>query len=118
LTRLRAVALDLFVAPREDAILGPLRRGRIERDRPRFLAALSLALHYYHDILRYRVFGEGAALLNEDLRARVAADARTLSTRAVTRRVRLLEEVAESVQSNVTIPYAVASVQHHLAEVA
>ena len=118
LNKLRAVALDLFVTPREDAILGPLRRGRIERDRPRFLAALSLALHYYHDVLRYRILGEKAPLLNEDLRARVAADARTLSTRSVTRRVRLLEEVAESVQSNVTIPYAVASVQHHLAEVA
>jgi DNA polymerase-3 subunit delta' len=116
LSKLRAVALDLFVSPREDAILGPLRKGRIERDRPRFLAALSLALHYYRDLLRYQILGEKSALANEDLRARIGADARALSTVSLTRRVRLLEEIAESVQSNVTIPYAVASVQHRMAE--
>ena len=116
-TKLRAVALDLFVNPREAAILGPLRKGRIERDRPRFLAALSLALHYYHDLLRFRILGEKTTLRNEDLRARIATDARALSVESLTRRVRLLEEIAESVQSNVTIPYAVASVQHRMAEV-
>jgi hypothetical protein len=104
------------VTPREDAILGPLRKGRIERDRPRFLAALSLALHYYRDLLRYRILGEKTTLANEDLRARIGADARAHSTASLTRRVRLLEEVAESVQSNVTIPYAVASIQHRMAE--
>jgi DNA polymerase III delta subunit-like protein len=116
LSKLRATALDLFVTPHEPGVLGPLRKGRIERDRPRFLAALALALHYYRDLLRYRVLGETAPLGNEDLRARIAADARALTVESVTRRVRLLEEIAESVQSNVTIPYAVASFQHRMAE--
>ena len=118
LSKLRAVALDLFVTPRENAILGPLRKGRIERDRPRFLAALSLALHYYRDVLRYRILGDKASLMNEDLRARIGADAKAHSTAALPRRVRLLEEVAESIQTNVTIPYAVASIQHRIAEAA
>ncbi|HZI88901.1 MAG TPA: hypothetical protein VFD83_00445, partial [Candidatus Polarisedimenticolia bacterium] len=68
-------------------------------------------------LLHYRVLGDEAPLLNEDLRTRIVADARALSLEAVTKRVRLLEEIAESVQSNVTIPYAVASVQHRMAEV-
>ena len=118
ISKLRASALDLFVTPREAAILAPLRKARIERDRPRFLAAVSLALHYYRDLLRFRILGEKTELMNEDLRARIVTDARALSTESLTRRVRLLEEIAASVQTNVTIPYAVASVQHRMAETA
>jgi DNA polymerase III delta' subunit len=115
-SRLRAAALDLFVNPKEAAVLGPLRKGRLDRDRPRFLAAVSLALHYYRDVLRIRVLGEKTALTNEDLRTRISTDARALSVESLTRRVRVLEEIAESVQSNVTIPYAVASAQYRMAE--
>jgi hypothetical protein len=115
-SRLRAAALDLFVNPKEAAILGPLRKGRMDRDRPRFLAAVSLALHYYRDVLRVRILGEKTDLTNEDLRARISTDARALSVESLARRVRVLEEIAESVQSNVTIPYAVASAQYRMAE--
>ncbi|TMQ56980.1 MAG: hypothetical protein E6K76_11740 [Candidatus Eisenbacteria bacterium] len=114
-SRLRALALDLFVHPREPAILGPLRRGRLDRDRPRFLAAVSLALHYYRDVLRCQIMGERADLENEDLRRQVVADARAIAAGSLTQRVRVLEEIAEAVQSNVTIPYAVASAQYRMA---
>lgn len=114
-SRLRALALDLFVHPREAAILGPLRRGRLDRDRPRFLAAVSLALHYYRDVLRYRILGERAQLANEDLRRQVVADARAIPAESLTQRVRVLEEIAAATQSNVTIPYAVASAQYRMA---
>ncbi len=114
-SKLRSVALDLFVDPNEDGVLGPLRKGRLDRDRPRFLAAVSLALHYYRDLLRFRLLGEKTQLMNEDLRTRVASDARKLPVESLTRRVRLLEEIAASVQSNVSIPYAVASVQYRMA---
>jgi len=115
-SKLRSAALDLFVDSKEDAVLGPLRKGRMDRDRPRFLAAVSLALHYYRDLLRYRLLGEKAGLMNEDLRTRVASDARKLPVESLTRRVRLLEEIAASVQSNVSIPYAVASAQYRMAQ--
>ncbi len=116
LSKLRATALDLFVDPKENAILGPLRKGRMDRDRPRFLAAVSLALHYYRDLLRFSLLGENTELMNEDLRRRIASDARKLPVESLTRRVRLLEEIAESVQSNVSIPYAVASAQYRMAQ--
>ncbi len=116
LERLRAVALDLLVLPREDAILGPLRKGRMDRDRPRFLAAVSLALHYYRDLLRFRLLGEETELMNEDLRRRITTEARALPLESLTLRVRLLEEIAASVQSNVSIPYAVASAQYRMAQ--
>jgi len=41
-----------------------------------------------------------------------------LSVESLTRRVRLLEEIAAAVQTNVTIPYAVASLQHRMSEAA
>jgi hypothetical protein len=115
-SRHRAAALDLFVNPKEAGVLGPLRKARMDRDRPRFLAAVSLALHYYRDVLRVRILGDKTALTNEDLRARISTDARVLSVESLARRVRVLEEIAESVQSNVTIPYAVASAQYRMAE--
>jgi len=114
-SRLRSAALDLFVDPKEDGVLGPLRKGRMERDRPRFLAAVSLALHYYRDLLHYRLLGEKTELMNEDLKTRVASDARKLPVESLTRRIRLLEEIAASVQTNVSIPYAVASAQYRMA---
>jgi DNA polymerase III delta' subunit len=114
-SRLRTAALDLFADAKDSAILGPLRKGRLDRDRPRFLAAVSLALHYYRDVFRMRILGEQTDLAHEDLRRRITADARALSLEALTRRVRVLEEVAESIQSNVTIPYAVASAQYRMA---
>lgn len=113
--KLRSIALDLFVSPKENAILGPLRKGRMDRDRPRFLAAVSLALHYYRDLLRFSLLGEKTDLMNEDLRPRIASEARALPVASLTRRVRLLEEIAASVQSNVSIPYAVASAQYRMA---
>ncbi len=113
-SRLRAAALDLFVRPNDAAVLGPLRKGRMDRDRPRFLAAVSLALRYYRDVLRTKILGEATDLANEDLRARIVSDARVLSVESLTRRVRVLEEIAESVQSNVSIPYAVASAQYRM----
>jgi DNA polymerase-3 subunit delta' len=113
-TRLRATAIELFVRPRSAAILGPLRRGRLDRDRARFLALVSLALHYYRDVIRCRLFGPEAELAHADLAREIAADAKTLPLRAAARRVRILEEIAAAVQSNVTIPYAVASAQHRM----
>ena len=113
-TRLRAAAIELFVRPRGAAILGPLRRGRLDRDRTRFLALVSLALHYYRDVIRLRLFGPSAELAHADLARDIAADAKALPLEAVTRRVRILEEIAAAVQSNVTIPYAVASAQHRM----
>ncbi|HEY2923336.1 MAG TPA: hypothetical protein VGJ98_00045 [Candidatus Eisenbacteria bacterium] len=115
-SRLRAAALDLFVDPKDTAVLGPLRKARMDRDRPRFYAAVSLALHYYRDVLRTSVLGEKADLANEDLRKRIAADAGNLSVESLTRRVRVLEEIAAAVQSNVTIPYAVASAQYRMSK--
>ncbi len=51
-TRLKAAAVEIFVRPKTAAILGPLRRARIERDRGRFLSTVSLALYYYRDAIR------------------------------------------------------------------
>jgi len=113
-SRLRAIAIELFVRPKTPAILGPLRRGRLDRDRGRFLGALSLALHYYRDVMRYRILGEGTEIAHEDLRRDVAADARTIPVAALTKRVTMLEEIAAAVQSNVSIPYAVAAAQHRM----
>jgi len=112
--RLRAAAIELFVRPKTTAVLGPLRRARIERDRGRFLSAISLALYYYRDAMRWKVLGEGALLAHEDLRREIGADARGLSLPALTRRVRILEEIAAAVQSNVTAAYAVASAQYRM----
>jgi DNA polymerase-3 subunit delta' len=112
--KLRAVARELFVRPASSAILGPLRRARLERDRGRFLVAVSLAEHYYRDVLRWKVLGEGIALANEDWKREIAADARALPLPALSRRIRILEEIAAAVQSNVTAAYAVASAQHRM----
>ncbi|HEU4724994.1 MAG TPA: hypothetical protein VFU59_06795 [Candidatus Eisenbacteria bacterium] len=112
--KLRAVAKELFVRPGSAAILGPLRRGRMERDRGRFLAAVSMAIHYYRDVLRLKVIGEGVALANEDWKREIAADASSLPLPALMRRIRILEEIAAAVQSNVTAAYAVASAQHRM----
>jgi hypothetical protein len=112
--RLRDIALELFVHPRGWAILGPLRKGRLDRDRSRFLAAVSLALHYYRDVLRCRYFGDGIELAHEDLRREVLADARAIPVESLTGRARVLEEIAAAVQSNVSIPYAVASAQYRM----
>jgi len=113
-TRLRAAAVELFVRPKTAAVLGPLRRARIERDRGRFLATLSLALYYYRDAIRWKVEGESAPLAHEDLKREIAADAKALPIEALTTRVRILEEIASAVQSNVTAAYAVASAQHRM----
>ena len=113
-SKLRAAALDLFVDVSDPAVLGPLRKGRMERDRPRFLAAVSLALYYYSDVLRYQILGERADLVHDDLRRRILADANAASVESLTRRVRVLEEIAAAVQSNVTIPYAVASARYRM----
>ncbi len=113
-TRLRAAAVDIFVRPKTAAVLGPLRRARIERDRGRFLATLSLALYYYRDAIRWKVSGDKAPLAHEDLRREIAADAKALPLGALTRRVRILEEIASAVQSNVTAAYAVASAQYQM----
>jgi DNA polymerase-3 subunit delta' len=113
--RLRAAARELFVKPPgSGAVLGPLRKARMERDRGRFAAAVSLAIHYYRDVLRLKVLGEGVALANEDWKREIAADAAALSLPALTRRVRILEEIGAAVQSNVTAAYAVASAQHRM----
>jgi len=112
--RLRACAIDLFVRPQTAAILGPLRRARLERDRGRFLAALRLALDYYRDTLRWKVMGDGTPIAHEDLEREIQADARSLPLAALTGRVRILEEIAAAVHSNVTIAYAVASAQHRM----
>lgn len=110
-TRLRAAALELFVKPKSNAILGPLRRARLERDRGRFLTAVGLAVHYYRDVLRRKVLGDRTPVAHADLEREIAADARELALDALASRVRVLEEIAESVRSNVTAAYAVASAQ-------
>lgn len=112
--RLRAVSKELFVRPGSRAILGPLRRGRMERDRGRFLAAVSLAIHYYRDVLRLKILGDGTALANEDWKREIAADAASLPLPALSKRIRNLEEIGSAVQSNVTAAYAVASAQHRM----
>lgn len=113
-SRQRAAAFDLFVRPKSAAILGPLRRARIDRDRTRFGSVVSLALHYYRDTVRMKLMGEETSLAHEDLKREIAADARALSLPALTRRIRILEEIAAAVQSNVTPAYAVASAQHRM----
>lgn len=113
-SRVRALALELFVHPTSAAIVGPLRKGRLDHDRSRFLGVIALALHYYRDVLRFGILGERAGLAHEDLRLEIAADARAIPTETLTRRVRVLEEIAASIQSNVTIPYAVASAQYRM----
>jgi DNA polymerase III gamma/tau subunit len=110
-TKIRAAALELFVKPKTHAVLGPLRRARIERDRGRFLTAVALAVHYYRDVLRRKVLGERSPLAHGDLEREIMADARELSLESLVLRVRVLEEIAASVRSNVTAAYAVASAQ-------
>jgi hypothetical protein len=112
--KLRAAARELFVRPASPAILAPLRKARMERDRGRFMAAVSLAIHYYRDVLRLKVLGEGASLANEDWKREIVADAAALSLPALSRRIRILEEIGAAVQSNVTAAYAVASAQHRM----
>ena len=114
-TRLRAAALELFVKPKGPGILRPLRQARLERDRARFLAAVGLAIHYYRDVLRRRLLGERAAIAHEDLARDIGEDARRLGVADLTKRVKILEEIAESVRSNVTVAYAVGSAQHRMA---
>src|SRR2546422_1792117 len=84
----------------------------MDRDRPRFLAAVSLALHYYRDVLRMRVLGEKADLANEDLRNRIAADARKIPVESLTRRGRVVEENPAAPQSKVPNPHPGACAQH------
>jgi DNA polymerase-3 subunit delta' len=112
--RLRSAAIEIFVRPKSAAILGPLRRARIERDRGRFLSTVSLALYYYRDAIRLKILGEGTPLAHEDLKREIGTDAKDLPLRALTQRVRILEEIAAAVQSNVTATYAVASAQHRM----
>jgi DNA polymerase III delta subunit-like protein len=112
--RLRDAAIDLFVRPKTSAVVGPLRRARLERDRGRFLAAVGLATHYYRDVIRAQVGGEGTVPAHRDLAREIASDARSLPLETLSERVRILEEIAESVQSNVTVAYAVASAQHRM----
>jgi DNA polymerase III delta prime subunit len=110
-SKVRATALELFVNPRTHSVLGPLRRARIERDRGRFLTAVALAVHYYRDVLRRKVLGERTPLAHSDLEREISAHARELSLSALVLRVRVLEEIAAAVRSNVTAAYAVASAQ-------
>jgi DNA polymerase III subunit delta' len=112
--RLRDAALELFVRPKSAAVLGPLRRVRLERDRSRFVTAVSLALTYYRDAIHRKLMGEGAPLANQDLARELDADAKGIDLRSLTNRVHILEEIAESVQSNVTAAYAVASAQYRM----
>jgi DNA polymerase-3 subunit delta' len=109
--KIRAAALELFVKPKSYAVLGPLRRARIERDRGRFLTAVALAVTYYRDVLRRKVLSDRTPLAHGDLEREIASDARELSLEAIATRVRILEEIATSVRSNVTTAYAVASAQ-------
>jgi DNA polymerase-3 subunit delta' len=109
--KLRAAAVELFVRPKTAAVLGPLRRARIERDRTRFMTAVSLASYYYRDVLRRKVLGAGAELANADLERDVESDARALAVSAITERIKILDEIATAVQSNVTAAYAVAAAQ-------
>lgn len=111
--RLMSVAVELFVHPKSSAVLGPLRRARLERDRARFLAAVALATHYYRDVIRSQVAGF-APQANPGMRREIEADAKTLPLPALLSRVRILEDVAAAVQSNVTVAYAVASAQHRM----
>ena len=110
-TKLRAAAFELFVRPKTAAVLGPLRRARIERDRGRFLTAVSLASYYYRDVLRRKLLGQDADLANADLERDIDADARALAVSDVTERIRILDEIGTAVQSNVTAAYAVAAAQ-------
>ena len=112
--RLRDAAIDLFVRPKTSAVLGPLRKARLERDRGRFLTAVALATHYYRDVIREQVEGPGTEPANFDLKREVAADARALPLETLAARVRILEEIAAAVQSNVTAAYAVASAQQRM----
>jgi DNA polymerase-3 subunit delta' len=112
--RLRDAAVELFVRPKTSGIVGPLRRARLERDRGRFRAAIGLAAHYYRDVIRIKVGGEETAPANHDLKREIAADARALSLETLAQRIRILEEIAAAVQSNVTAAYAVASAQHRM----
>ena len=109
--RLRDAAIELFVRPKTPAVLGPLRRARIERDRTRFMAATSLASYYYRDVLRRKLLGAGAEIANADLERDVDADARALAVSDLTERIRILDEIGTAVQSNVTAAYAVAAAQ-------
>lgn len=109
--KLRTAAVELFVRPKSAAVLGPLRRARIERDRTRFMTAVSLASYYYRDVLRRKLLGAGAELANADLERDIDADARALAVSAITERIKILDEIATAVQSNVTAAYAVAAAQ-------
>jgi DNA polymerase-3 subunit delta' len=109
--KLRAAAFELFVRPKTAAVLGPLRRARIERDRGRFLTTVSLASYYYRDVLRRKLIGQDAELANADLERDIDADARALAVSDVTERIRILDEIGTAVQSNVTAAYAVAAAQ-------
>ena len=48
------------------------------------------------------------------MKREIEGDAKTLPLPALLSRVRILEDVAAAVQSNVTIAYAVASAQHRM----
>jgi DNA polymerase-3 subunit delta' len=109
--KLRAAAVELFVRPKTAAVLGPLRRARIERDRTRFMTAVSLASYYYRDVLRRKLLGTGAELANTDLERDIDADARSIPVSDITQRIRILDEIGSAVQSNVTAAYAVAAAQ-------
>jgi len=113
-SRLRDAAIDLFVRPKTSAVLGPLRRARLERDRGRFLAAVALASHYYRDVIRAKVGGDESPLAHHDLKREITSDARALPLGTLAKRVRILEEIAAAVQSNVTAAYAVASAQERM----
>ena len=112
--KLRDAAVELFVRPKTSAVLGPLRRARLERDRGRFLAAVAFATHYYRDVIRAKVGGDDAPPANHDLKREITTDARALPLETLGERVRILEEIAAAVQSNVTVAYAVASAQHRM----
>jgi len=112
--RLRDAAIELFVHPKTSAVLGPLRRARLERDRGRFLTVVAFATHYYRDVIRAQVTGGDGPAANQDLAREIASDAKTLPLGALTERIRILEEIAAAVQSNVTAAYAVASAQHRM----
>ncbi len=111
--RLRDAAIDLFVRPKTSGVLGPLRRARLERDRGRFLAVVQFATHYYRDVIRAKT-GDESPPAHLDLKREIAADAGKLSLRMLAERVRILEEIAAAVQSNVTAAYAVASAQERM----
>jgi hypothetical protein len=112
--RLRDAAVELFVRPRTSAVLGPLRKARLDRDRGRFLTAVALATHYYRDVIRSQVEGPDVQPAHLDLKREIAADASALPLEALASRVRILEEIAAAVQSNVTAAYAVASAQQRM----